>query len=147
MKNEVKLPIETIKDGNKTTKICVEDVYKLLNRIGDSLEKNYQESRKIIDSIHKTYKGFEGELIIGKGVSQPCIKDAYDEEIGSNIAFMKAKLNANLKKARIIEKLSKSLENYIHVLGKEYNELLDNIIRDVKGIRLYNPDFRQDLDI
>ena len=30
---DVKLPITTVREGNKITKVCVEDVYKMLNRI------------------------------------------------------------------------------------------------------------------
>lgn len=144
--NEVKLPIETTKEGYKTTKVCVEDCYKLINKVYESLNRSYNKSVEILEEVHKKYNEYEGELIIGTGISQPCLKDAYDEEIGSSIAFMKAKLNANLKKSRIIEKVAKQLMDSVLDLGEEYAKLAKNIQRDVENIRMYNPEFRKDLD-
>lgn len=144
--NEVKLPIETTKEGYKTTKVCVEDCYKLINKIYESLNRSYNKSVEILEGVHKKYNEYEGELIIGTGISQPCLKDAYDEEIGSSIAFMKAKLNANLKKARIIEKITHYLWKTLVDLSLEFDKLRVNIQRDVNNIRMYNPEFRPDLD-
>lgn len=139
--SNVTLPIKTTKEGNKITKVCVEDVYKMLNRLQESMDKSFNNSQKIIDSIHKEVDDYEGELIIGTGISQPCITDAYDEEIGMNIAFIKAKLNANLKKRNI---LSRIWNEYIHTLGDIDDEIhkLDYYIdMDLAGIRRYNPDY------
>lgn len=144
--NEVKLPIETTKEGYKTTKVCVEDCYKLINKIYESLNRSYNKSVEILEEVHKQYNEYEGELIIGTGISQPCLKDAYDEEIGSSIAFMKAKLNANLKKARIIEKITSYLWKTLVDLSSEFDKLRVNIQRDINNIRMYNPEFRPDLD-
>ena len=45
--NEVKLPIETTREGNKITKVCVEDVYKIINRVLDALDDTYNNSIEI----------------------------------------------------------------------------------------------------
>ena len=79
----VKLPITTVREGNKITKICVEDVYKMLNRI---IEKQ-NVTADLLESLHKTVETKDGqyvpgEFIIGTGISQPCLTDAFDEEIG-----------------------------------------------------------------
>ena len=38
---EVRLPIETIKNGDTTIKVCVEDVYRLINRLYDVLYRRF----------------------------------------------------------------------------------------------------------
>lgn len=139
--SEVTLPIKTIKEGNKITKICVEDIYKIINRLQKSMDDAYNKSMEIINSVHKEFDDYEGELIIGTGVSQPAITDAYDEEIGMNIAFMKAKLNANIKKANILRRI---WNEYIKVLGTIHTEsekLNYYIDLDLNGIRKHNPDY------
>lgn len=147
MTDEVKLPIETIRDGYKTTKVCVEDVYKMVNRTQEALDTAYENVREILDSIHKEYNGYEGELIIGTGISQPCLKDAYDEEIGDNIAFMKAKLNANLKKYKILRRILKELAvASMSIIANDIITTLINIDRDLKGIRYYNNDYLEGLE-
>ena len=125
---EVKLPIETIKNGNTTIKVCVEDVYRLINRLDNVLYKFENKSNEILNSIHKNYKDYEGELIIGKGVSKPCNGDIYDEQIGETVAFVKAKLNANIKKRRIIDRLIKTLDKAKNEIKAEGTKL-DNYIR------------------
>ena len=59
------------------------------NRILNGVSKCYNNINKIVDSIHKEYDDYEGELIIGRGVSRPCKDDVFDEEIGHEIAFKK----------------------------------------------------------
>lgn len=139
--NDVRMPIETTRDGNKITKVCVEDVYKIINRIQDAMNKAHNNSVDIIDSIHKEYNEYEGELIIGTGISQPCMTDAFDEEIGNNIAFMKAKLNANIKKHNFLVRI---WNEYLHVLDSIDTEICkidDNIKKDLNGIRYHNPEY------
>ncbi len=142
MKNEkTLLPIKTIKDGNVTTKVCIEDIYKMINRIQEPMDQAYKKFNEIIDSYHKEIDGVEGFLIMGKGTSKPCLLDAYDEEIGNNIAFMKAKLNANLKKTRLLDKLFNEM---VKVFGAIYDEhlRLDHYIQmDLRGIRNHNPEY------
>ncbi len=141
MNEEVRLPIETTREGNKITKVCVEDVYRLLNRVQESLIKGYNDSIDIIDSVHKEVNGYEGELIVGTGISQPCLTDAFDEEIGNNIAFMKAKLNANIKKSNILYKLLSQQTKVLEILENEIIKIEQLIDMDVEGVRKYNPDY------
>lgn len=138
----VKLPITTVREGNKITKVCVEDVYKMLNRI---IEK-HNVTADLLESLHKTVETKDGqyvpgEFIIGKGTSQPCLTDAFDEEIGSNIAFMKAKLNANFKKYRFLNRVWNSLINTLDVTEDEIDHVSEMILMDLNGIRKHNPEY------
>ena len=138
----VKFPIKTVREGNKITKVCVEDVYKMLNRI---IEKQ-NVTAELLESLHKTVETKEGalvpgEFIIGTGISQPCLTDAFDEEIGSNIAFMKAKLNANLKKYRFLTKVWNSLIKTLDTVDDEFDRISEMILMDLDGVRKHNPDY------
>lgn len=135
------LPIKTIKDGNVTTKVCVEDIYKLVGRVREQIRKSNEETEEIIDSMYKEIDGIRGYLVMGIGTSKPCLLDAYDEEIGSNIAFMKAKLKANLKKLRMLEKIGKSYYKLWDVIADELDKIWDYIELDLDGIRKHNPDY------
>lgn len=139
--NNVNLPIETIRDGNKITKICVEDVTKMLNRIKHAMNVSYSNMSSHMHSINKRYKGVSGPLIVGKGVSQPCFTDAFDEEIGNNIAFMKAKLNANIKKYRLLRKIIKEQTKLVNAIDDELSKLAGYITLDMEGIKKHNPDY------
>ena len=141
------LPIKTIKNGETTIKFVVDDVYKMLNRILKSMDEMYNDSTELIDSIHKEYEGYEGELIIGVGMSQPCKQDKYDEELGSIIAFKKAKLNSNEKKAKFIRKLLKICLNYYNKLTDEYWTIQDQISDDFDFMLEVNPNFRSNEEI
>ena len=142
--SDVRLPIETTREGNKITKVCVEDVYKIVNRIIEAMDKAYNNSTDILDSIHKQVNGFEGELIVGTGISQPCLTDAFDEEIGNNIAFMKMKLNANIKKRNFIIGVWNEYVRVLDSLDDEIKKIEENIDMDIEGIRLHNPDYLSD---
>ena len=144
--NDVRMPIKTIREGNKTTKICVEDVYKMINRVQEALDKSYNNSMEILDSVHKIVDGFEGELIVGTGISQPCLTDAFDEEIGNNIAFMKCKLNANIKKHNILVRVWNELMTTVSALGEDLDKVDGNIVKDLNGVRQYNPDYLPDIE-
>ena len=144
MDETVRLPIETTREGNKITKVCVEDVYKMLNRVIEQLNKSYLNSVDIINSVDKEINGYEGSLIVGTGVAQPCLTDAFDEEIGNNIAFMKAKLNANLKKFKLLNRIYKELDKTLVVIDDELDSIADYIQLDLDGIRRYNPDYLKD---
>ena len=52
MNDNVRLPIETTREGDKITKVCVEDVYKIINRIQDAMDKSYNNSIDIIESVN-----------------------------------------------------------------------------------------------
>lgn len=138
----VKFPIKTVREGNKITKVCVEDVYKMLNRI---IEK-HNVTAELLESLHKTVETEDGayvpgEFIVGTGISQPCLTDAFDEEIGSNIAFMKAKLNANLKKYRFLTKVWNSLIKTLDVVEDEFDRVSEMILMDLDGVRKHNPEY------
>ena len=144
--NNVRMPIETNREGTKITKVCVEDVYKMINRVQDAMNKAYNNSVDIIDSIHKDYKCADGtvasgELIIGTGISQPCLTDAFDEEIGNNIAFMKAKLNANIKKHNFLCRIYNEFGDLCYKMDEEFDKIDKNIIRDLVGLRNFNPEY------
>lgn len=142
--NEVKLPIETTREGNKITKVCVEDVYKIINRVLDALDDTYNNSIEIIDSVHKTHNDYEGEMIIGVGVSEPCGEDEFNEEIGNELAFRKAKLSANLKKVNFLNRIRKEFMKGIDKILDEQEPLIDYIYNDLRAIRKYNPDYLKD---
>lgn len=139
--DNVRMPIETTRDGNKITKVCVEDVYKMINRVQDAMNKAHDNSVDIIDSIHKDVNGYEGELIIGTGVSQPCLTDAFDEEIGNNIAFMKAKLNANMKKRNLLYRVYNQYISVLEAIDVELEKIDEYIDLDLEGVRKHNPEY------
>lgn len=141
MNNEVRLPIKTTQKGDEISKVCVEDCYKIVNRVVQSMDKAYNNSIDILDSVHKKYDGYEGELIIGTGNSKPCGGDKFDVEIGHDIAFMKAKLNANFKKRNFLRRVYNEYVNVLILLNKEMQKIDDYIDYDVKGIRTYNPEY------
>ena len=147
---DVRLPIETIREGNKITKVCVEDVYKMINRVQEGMNRAYNNTVDVMDSLHKEVESegdiIEGELIIGTGISQPCLKDAFDEEIGSNIAFMKAKLNANIKKHNFLTKALRQWLGIIHTFDDEFIRVENKIIMDLNGIRRHNPEYLKDIE-
>lgn len=135
------MPIETTREGNAITKICVEDVDKIINRVRVTLNQSYSSILNIIHSIQKDYKGVNGKFIIGTGTSQPCLTDAFDEEIGNNIAFMKAKLNANIKKRNILRRIYKELIKVEESLETEMSKIDEYINLDIDGIRKHNPEY------
>lgn len=150
MNEEVRLPIETSREGNKITKVCVEDVYKIVNRVADAMNKAYNNSDDILDGIKKEIVLSENEeekevvngwLITGTGISQPCLTDAFDEEIGNNLAFMKAKLNANFKKRNFLIRIYNEYVNLLKALNKEIFKVEDFIELDLMGIRKHNPEY------
>ncbi len=141
MNKDVRLPIETVREGNKITKTCVEDVYKIVNRVQEALDKAYNNSTDIIDSIFKEYGNYEGQLIVGKGTSQPCLTDAFDEQIGNNIAFMKAKLNANIKKHNILCRIYNEILKSLDSIDLDIMKIDDYISMDLHGIRQYNSEY------
>lgn len=140
--SNVRIPIETVRDGNKITKVCVEDVYKMIGR----LVEKHNATADLLESIYKTVetedgKYIPGEFIVGTGISQPCLTDAFDEEIGSNIAFMKAKLNANLKKYRFLTKVWNSLVKTLDTVDDEFDRVSEMILMDLDGVRKHNPEY------
>lgn len=144
--NDVRNPIETVRDGNKITKTCVEDVYKIVNRVIDEMDKAHNNSIDIIDSLEVKEYGKDTALIFGKGISQPCLTDAFDEEIGNNIAFMKMKLNANIKKHNFIVKIYNNYIKLLNNLDKEISKIDEYIIRDLDGVRKHNSSYLENIE-
>jgi len=148
--NDVRLPIKTSREGNKITKVCVEDVYKMINRVQEGMNRAYNNTVDVMDSLHKEIETEDGpvvgEFIIGTGISQPCMKDAFDEEIGSNIAFMKAKLNASIKKHNFLMKALKQWLGIIRTFDEEFVRVESKIIMDLNGIRRHNPEYLKDIE-
>ena len=48
MNNEVRLPIKTTQKGDEISKVCVEDCYKIVNRVVQSMDKAYNNSIDIL---------------------------------------------------------------------------------------------------
>ena len=135
-------PIQTIREGNKITKICVEDYYKMINRIADAEDRSAEKWNEIWESMGED----DTCVIIGTGISQPCLTDAFDEEIGNNIAFMKAKLNANMKKRNVLRKLWEAAMITIDAIDEEWDKIDDMIAFDLNGLRKYNTEYLNHLD-
>lgn len=146
------LPIKTIKNGESTTKIIVEDVYKTVNAVYEALDKCYNNSSNILDSVHRQYTNdegetYEGELIVTAGISEPCHGDVYDEEIGNEIAFRKAKVKANLRKNRILKRIVNELCTCIKTTLNEAEKTYKYLNMDIKALRKYNPDYLKDFEL
>lgn len=146
MNQEVKYPVQTYRDGNKITKVCVESMHKVFNRIIDKMDHAHNKVCEIMDSVDKVVENENGEngfgsLLVGTGTSQPCFPDIFDEEVGSNIAFMKAKLAVNLKKHKILERIFNEYDKLTDEIEEEIQKVIDNIDRDLTGIRRYNPEY------
>ena len=146
MNEDVRLPIKTVRESNKITKVCVEDVYKIINRIYKNMNKAYNDSVDVLESIHKDVNDWEGELIVGTGISQPCMTDAFDEEIGNNIAFMKAKLNANIKKHNFICRVYNNFSRACYEIEKELFKIDGFILDDLERLRTYNENYLPNIE-
>lgn len=149
--NRIGFPIKTIREGNKITKVCIEDFYKMMNRIADAENRSAEKWNEIWDSVDVEETTVDGEevkgcFVVGTGISQPNIKDVFDEEIGNNIAFMKAKLNANFKKRNVLRKLWDAAMITIDTIDEEYNKIDKLIAMDLEGLRKYNPEYLNYLD-
>ena len=141
--NERISPITTSRDGNKITKVCVEDYYKMINRIARAEERSAEKWNEIWDSMGEDNTC----LITGIGISQPNMQDAFDEEIGNNIAFIKAKLNANIKKRNVLRKLWNAAMITIDAIKEERNRIDKLIAFDLNNMRVnYNPGYLPNLD-
>ena len=149
--SNVRLPIETTRDGNKITKVCVEDVYKIMNRVIEAMDKAHNNSVDIINSVDKKYVSnddseYFGSLVIGRGVSQPCLTDAFDEEIGNDIAFMKAKLNANIKKHNLLTKVWNEFDKLLDIIDIDLSKVDNYICDDLMRLRQYNPEYLEGIE-
>ena len=139
--NDVRMPIETVREGNKITKTCVEDIYKIVNRVIEAMEKAYNNSVDIIDSLQNDEYGEDSAVVFGRGISQPCLTDAFDEEIGNNIAFMKMKLNANIKTRNFLVKVFNQWMTVLDKIDEDIYKVDNKIQMDLDGVRKHNPDY------
>jgi hypothetical protein len=139
-------PIVTVKDGDTITKVCTEDVYKIVNRIYEAMDKAYNNSVDILNSIHKEYDDYEGELIIGTGISKPCANDEFNDEVGNRIAFEKAKLNANIKKHNFILRVMKEFTNCVNAIKPDLKKIDEYIKFDLHNLRTYNDDYLKGIE-
>ena len=144
--NEVRFPLGTKREGNKITKTCVEDVYKICNRVIEGMNKAYDNSTDIIDSLGHIEYGKDSAVVFGVGVSQPCMTDAFDEEIGNNVAFMKMKLNANIKKHNFLCRIFNEYDKFLEKLLDELEKVDNNILFDLDGIRQHNPNYLSNIE-
>ena len=141
--NDVRTPITTVRDGNKITKTCVEDIYKMINRIGAAEDRSAEKWNEIWNSLGED----DTCTVIGTGISQPCLTDAFDEEIGNNVAFIKAKLNANFKKRNILRRFWNAAMITIDAIEDEMYKIDNLIAFDLDNMRLnYNSDYLNHLD-
>ena len=139
--SDVRMPIETVREGNKITKTCVEDIYKIVNRVIEAMEKAYNNSVDIIDSLQNDEYGEDSAVVFGRGISQPCLTDAFDEEIGNNIAFMKMKLNANIKTRNFLVKVFNQWMIALDKIDEDIYKVDNKIQMDLDGVRKHNPDY------
>jgi len=153
MNNDVRMPIITTRDGNKISKVCVENIYKIIDRIYDRIDKAEDKMYDIINSVvierylnKENLSLYSGDLIVGRGYSQPCLGDAFDEEIGNNIAFMKAKLNANIKKHNILTRIWNEYNKVLEGIDEELSSIDDYIRFDLEGVRKHNPDYLEGIE-
>lgn len=144
--NDVRMPIETVREGNKITKTCVEDIYKIANRVIGAMDKAYNNSVDIIDSLQSDEYGKDSAVVFGRGISQPCLADAFDEEIGNNIAFMKMKLNANIKTRNFLVKIFNQWMGALEKINEDIYKVDQKIKMDLEGVRKHNPDYLSDLE-
>ena len=146
MNDDVRLPIETVREGNKITKTCVEDVYKIVNRVQDAMDRAYNDSMEVIDELYHEEYGEDTSVVFGKGTSQPCLTDAFDEEIGNNLAFIKMKLNANIKKHNFLCRIFNHYMNALERINDEIIKVDDKITFDLEGVRRHNPDYLPNIE-
>ena len=139
--SDVRMPIETVREGNKITKTCVEDIYKIVNRVIEAMDKAYNNSVDIIDSLQSDEYGEDSAVVFGRGISQPCLTDAFDEEIGNNIAFMKMKLNANIKTHNFLVKVFNQWMNALTEINKDICKVDEKIQMDLGGVRKHNSNY------
>lgn len=127
-------PIKTIKHGDIIAKVCVENISKILRKIEEIEDDHYDDLTNVCDD-------YKNRIVKGVGLSRPTDNDKYDEEIGNEIAFRKAKLYCNLKKIRLIEKVMKTYMTSLDKLQNELDRYATYVNKDVAALKEYNPEF------
>lgn len=140
------MPIETIKSNfsNTIVKICVEDVHKLTNKIMCPLYHALDQAIEIMEETLFSYNSV-GKCIKGTGVAV-CHDDNYDEEVGCEIAFRKAKLNANIKKRNLLRRCYRLYKNALKELISEDEKLTKYINNDMEALKEFNPEYKIKVD-
>ena len=147
---KLRMPIETNYRGEEITKVCVEDIHKILNRVGSAINRHNKNAKDILKSVRKryvsAYQDSEGYLIIGRGVSKPCNGDEFNEQTGNNIAFMKAKLNANIKKHNMLVKVYNEFITLCNDIDEDITNVDDYIMSDLENLREFNPSYLEGIE-
>ena len=60
---------------------------------------------------------------------------------------MKAKLNANIKKWNFFVKLWNNNLKLANTIDAELRKISENITRDLEGVREYNPEYLEDIEV
>ena len=144
--NDVRMPIETSREGNKITKVCVENIYKITNRVIAAMDKAYNNSLNIINTTRDDKYGKRSSVIHARGTSQPSLTDAFDEQIGSDVAFIKMKLNANIKKHNFLVNVWNEFAKACDTLDNDLVKIDSLILDDLYRMRLYNPEYLTDIE-
>lgn len=139
------IPIKTYYDGESITKTVVDDIYRLVNRLSKMNEDCFEKTNDALASIHKDYDGFTGELIVATGNSKPRKDDVYDQKIGEEIAFKKAKLKLNLKRLKLLKHIRNEYVKAVNKLDDEANKIIPVLSMDMNDLSKYNPDFDLEL--
>ena len=63
-----------------------------------------------------------------------------------NIAFMKMKLNANIKKHNLLCKVYNAWFKQLDVINQELNKIDLSILRDLQGVRMHNESYLEDIE-
>ena len=135
-------PIKTIRKGDKITKVAAENITRLVNRVTSNILKHVESSLNIISDFNLK----KNSTIYGIGRSKPCMSDVFDEKIGNNIAFMKAKLNANIKKRNLLVRVYNEYVGIIDNIDAELESIEEYIKMDLASLRTYNKDYLPDIE-
>lgn len=125
--------IKLFKKKEKTIVVVKDDWSKLYAQMEDILNFTQRKLNKYLDNMNL--------YVEGKGISSPCGEDVYDENIGKQIAFKKAKLSANMKKFRKIHHVYRIMNDCTTKLGLLLMKINSFIEKDIEYIQNYNKDF------
>ena len=136
--------IKTVRNGNNIAKICIEDITKLVDKIESPIRNARHKVEEILDEYYPDTLDYETNFprVKGVGVAKLMDGDTFDEEIGNDIAFRKAKLSANIKKLHLIEKAMNLYGKALDQISEEGDRLTQYIINDIEALRKYNPEFK-----
>lgn len=141
-------PIKTKKlNNNEIMKVVIEDFGKCLRKISLRTRDLSKKINIMFSEYYRLVENTYGFYIKGIGISCPDKEDSFDEEIGNEISFRKAKLNANLKKAKILKRALKMYKEEEDSIKTELDKLNKYIDMDLTALRKYNPDYLTDYEV